>query len=62
MALRILSGFTIITLLFGVAWLLGWNNGYDVGYGAAMADNFLDVKTAGQYFQELIDAGRGVSH
>lgn len=62
MAVRITLCLAVVATLVGTAWLLGWNGGYDVGYGAAMADNFLDVKTAGQYFQELIDAGRGVSH
>lgn len=65
MALRILAGIVIGALITLVVGLRCWHNGYDAGYGTAMADAYLDVKSPEQFFKDITgakDAGRGVSH
>jgi hypothetical protein len=48
------SGFLAGILLTALIYLNGWNKGFDVGYGAAMSDAFLNLKTPEQYFKDLV--------
>lgn len=48
----IVAGF----LLASAFWLTGWHKGFDVGYGAAMADAFTNLKSPEDYFKELTGA------
>jgi hypothetical protein len=49
-----ISGVLAGALLTAIVYLNGWNKGFDVGYGAAMSDAFLNLKTPEQYFKEMI--------
>jgi hypothetical protein len=44
-----LFGLTIMAVVF----LNGWNKGFDVGYGAAMSDVFLNLKSPDDYFKQF---------
>lgn len=59
-------GFLLGTVAMSAFWLTGWHTGFDVGYGAAMSDALLGVKTPEQFFKSLLgdknNARRGVSH
>jgi hypothetical protein len=52
--LMFISGVLAGALLTAIVYLNGWNKGFDVGYGAAMSDAFLNLKTPEQYFKEMI--------
>ncbi len=52
---HLLLGFFLGVVATAVVYLNGWHRGFDVGYGAAMSDVLLNLKSPEQYFKELID-------
>ncbi len=53
-SMRFTLGFVAGVLITALIYLNGWNKGFDVGYGAAMSDAFLNLKTPEQYLKELV--------
>ena len=54
MVRSLFAGIVIGFLLASVFWLGGWHVGFDVGYGAAMSDALLNIKSPEQFFKDKV--------
>lgn len=49
-------------ILMATVYLNGWHRGFDVGYGAAMSDTLLNLKTPEDYFKQFLNLPNRGSH